>query len=154
MATQEERMLILRMIDEGKISADEGARLLSAMGVAEPQGATSQAPGQSQASGQSQGMSEGSQARTDVPWGSNRSTAEQVRHVRSIRVRVFDPETKREKVNVAVPIVFAEFVLRLVPQNVDVRLEKIRRAVESGQMGRVFVYEEREEGIRVEIDLE
>ena len=31
MATAEERMRILRMIDEGKISAEEGARLLSAL---------------------------------------------------------------------------------------------------------------------------
>jgi hypothetical protein len=32
MATAEERMRILRMIDEGKISAEEGAKLLSALG--------------------------------------------------------------------------------------------------------------------------
>lgn len=31
MATTEERMKILKMIDEGKISAEEGARLLSAL---------------------------------------------------------------------------------------------------------------------------
>lgn len=31
MATTEERMRILKMIDEGKISAEEGARLLSAL---------------------------------------------------------------------------------------------------------------------------
>ncbi len=31
MATAEERMRILKMIDEGKISAEEGARLLSAL---------------------------------------------------------------------------------------------------------------------------
>src|SRR5690242_3164371 len=31
MATAEERMKILKMIDEGKISAEEGARLLSAL---------------------------------------------------------------------------------------------------------------------------
>ena len=32
MATAEERMRILKMIDEGKISAEEGAKLLSALG--------------------------------------------------------------------------------------------------------------------------
>ena len=31
MATTEERMKILKMIDEGKISAEEGAKLLSAL---------------------------------------------------------------------------------------------------------------------------
>jgi len=32
MASNEERVLILRMIEEGKISADEGTRLLAALG--------------------------------------------------------------------------------------------------------------------------
>lgn len=32
MVTSEERMKILKMIDEGKINADDGARLLSALG--------------------------------------------------------------------------------------------------------------------------
>ena len=32
MATNEERLKILKMIDEGKITAEEGARLLSALG--------------------------------------------------------------------------------------------------------------------------
>ena len=32
MVTSEERLKILKMIDEGKISADEGARLLTALG--------------------------------------------------------------------------------------------------------------------------
>ena len=31
MATNEERMKILRMIDEGKITAEEGARLLATL---------------------------------------------------------------------------------------------------------------------------
>lgn len=35
MATPEERLKILRMIDEGKISAEEGARLLSALSEAQ-----------------------------------------------------------------------------------------------------------------------
>lgn len=32
MATNEERMMILRMVEEGKISAEEGTRLLKALG--------------------------------------------------------------------------------------------------------------------------
>jgi len=32
MVTSEERLKILKMIDEGKISADEGAKLLAALG--------------------------------------------------------------------------------------------------------------------------
>lgn len=33
MATQEERLMILGMVEDGKISAEEGARLLQALGV-------------------------------------------------------------------------------------------------------------------------
>jgi hypothetical protein len=32
MATNEERMMILRMVEEGKVSAEEGTRLLKALG--------------------------------------------------------------------------------------------------------------------------
>jgi len=43
MASSEERMMILRMVEEGKITPEEGARLLAAMGereaAAEPVGA-------------------------------------------------------------------------------------------------------------------
>ena len=35
MASSEERMMILRMVEEGKITPEEGARLLSAMGERE-----------------------------------------------------------------------------------------------------------------------
>ena len=122
MATQEERLLILRMIDEGKISADEGARLLAAIGNTEP------------------------------PLAAGATT--NIRAVRTIRVRVTDPVTEREKVNVNFPIMLAEFALRFVPENVDVRIEKIRQAIQSGQMGRAFLYEDRAEGMRVEISLE
>lgn len=37
MATNEERMKILRMIDEGKITAEEGARLLGSLGESRKQ---------------------------------------------------------------------------------------------------------------------
>jgi hypothetical protein len=36
MATVEERMKILKMIEEGKLSAEEGAKLLSALGSSRP----------------------------------------------------------------------------------------------------------------------
>jgi hypothetical protein len=40
MATSEERMKILRMVQERKITAEEGAKLLAALGKAEPKQAT------------------------------------------------------------------------------------------------------------------
>jgi hypothetical protein len=47
MATAEERLTILRMIEQGKISAEEGARLLSALGERESgNGQASAATGQ------------------------------------------------------------------------------------------------------------
>jgi hypothetical protein len=45
MATSEERLKILKMIEEAKISADEGARLLAALGKAERKRASS-SPGE------------------------------------------------------------------------------------------------------------
>ena len=44
MTTAEERMRILQMIQEGKVSADEGARLLQALGTARDNAAKSTAP--------------------------------------------------------------------------------------------------------------
>lgn len=131
MASQEERLLILKMIDEGKISADEGTRLLAAVGKAEPD-----PPGE--------------ESQIDADNGA----AAAADKVRSIRVRVSDPVSKNEKVNLNVPIRLAEFALRFVPAHVDPRLDKVRRAIQSGQTGRVFIYEEREERLRVEISLE
>jgi len=40
MASSEERMKILKMIEEGKLSAEEGTRLLSALGHGSRQGST------------------------------------------------------------------------------------------------------------------
>ena len=39
MTTQEERMMILRMIENGKISAEDGTRLIAALGGSEQQAA-------------------------------------------------------------------------------------------------------------------
>lgn len=36
MPTSEERQMVLRMVEEGKITPEEGARLLAALGQAEP----------------------------------------------------------------------------------------------------------------------
>lgn len=40
MTTQEERMMILRMIENGKISAEDGTRLIAALGGSEQQAAS------------------------------------------------------------------------------------------------------------------
>ena len=74
MATTEERMKILKMIDEGKISAEEGAKLLSALSE--------------------------SRSRAMTGSGLNRGTG----NARWLRVKVTDVASGRSKATVQIPI--------------------------------------------------
>lgn len=121
MTTAEERMKILDMIRDGKIKADEGARLLQALNT----GAKKAAEGR------------------DPRW---------------LRVRVTDKKTNKIKVNVTLPMsvvnVGIKLGARLVPESGDIDLPAVIAAIRSGQVGKVFEYDNEEEGERIEIWLE
>lgn len=145
MASQEERMLILKMIDEGKISADEGARLLAAI----------QAPEDESSSGSSEEASTSTTSNNIASNFSNgRSVANHGSSARNVRLRVSDSHTDQERVDVNVPLKIVEFGLRFVPETIDDRIENIRTAVNAGKAGPVLDIKDSDGANRVEISLE
>ncbi|MSP11546.1 MAG: hypothetical protein EXR62_01180 [Chloroflexi bacterium] len=123
----EERMQILKMVAEGKITADEGARLLEALGSQ-----------RRRTEEQSERASRGGDRR----W---------------LRIRVTDLKTGRNKVNLNLPIGLVGIGAKLgarfaAPMNLDV--EDILQAVRSGTEGKIIDVEDSEDGERVEIFVE
>ena len=127
MPSSEERMMILRMVEEGKITPEEGARLLSAMGEREQAEAQ---PAQ--------------QARTE-------STYEPVGSGRYFRVRVSNAATGKQKVNVNIPLSLVEYGLRFVPSSANVNVQAVRTALRDGISGRIVDVMDEEKGDHVEV---
>jgi len=128
MATTEERMQILNMVAEGKISAKEGAKLLAALEPASAKSATM------------------------------RDTAGGPGEARWFRVRVTDLETGRNKVNVNLPMSLVDVGTRMgarfAPELEDMDLRDIIEQVKSGAHGKIVEVEDIEGGERVEIYVE
>ncbi len=128
MASTEERMQILNMVAEGKISAEEGAKLLAAL---EPdKGKKPAAPRAPSAPGESK-------------W---------------FRVRVTDLETGKNKVSVNLPIGLVDVGVRMgarfAPELADMDLGEVIEQVKSGAQGKIIEVEDQEDGEKVEIYIE
>ncbi len=129
MASAEERLQILKMIQEGKITAEEGAKLLQALSVGHK-----------------------SERRPPNPpvMGSN--------DPRWFRVRVTDVRSGKNKVNVNIPMGLVNVGLRMGARfapNIDsVNYDDLMTAIKSGQSGRVLDVTDEEAGERVEIFVE
>ena len=160
MASSEERMMILRMVEEGKITPEEGARLLAAMGereaVAEPAGASERvgaAEGANGGYGAGQGWSGtayGSPAYTS-DFGSAQPGAP---GGRVFHVRVTNGATGKPKVDVNIPLSLVDFGLRFIPPNSKVDVQRLREAIASGTRGRIVDVMDSEKGDHVEIFFE
>ncbi|GAB4581012.1 MAG: hypothetical protein Fur0022_37570 [Anaerolineales bacterium] len=132
MATTEERMKILQMIQEGKISAEDGAKLLSAL--------TSSAAR--------------NKPRRPTPPGMNitarRGTA------KWLRVRVTDMKTGKSKVNVNLPLSLLEAGMSIAGHfaddiNVDDIMTAISDAIDENMTGKIIDVVDGEDGEHVEI---
>ena len=112
MPTSEERMRVLRMIEEGKISADEGARLLKAL----------------EKSRRKQGR------RPSAAAGENSG--------RWMRLRVSDTGSGRTKVNMTLPLGLVSMGLqvgaRFVPEVNSLDVQQVRDALRSGVPGKIL----------------
>lgn len=121
MAQSEERLRVLRMIESGQVSAEQGARLLDTL--AEP-----------------------------------RDVARPRQQARTLRVRVTDVTSGRQKLNVSVPTsligVGAKLGARLLPRSSGAAIEDLQRIIEGGATGRIYEMLDLEEGERVEIFVE
>ncbi|MFN8466871.1 MAG: hypothetical protein U0X20_15060 [Caldilineaceae bacterium] len=161
MASSEERMMILRMVEEGKITPEEGARLLSAMGereaAAEPVGAAESAgaaAGASDSYGSTQGWS--GTAYGSPAYGSDFGQVNTAGNLggRVFHVRVTNGVTGKPKVDVNIPLSLVDFGLRFIPPNSKVDAQKIREAIASGTRGRIVDVMDNEKGDHVEIFFE
>ena len=126
MTTAEERMKILKMIDEGKISAEEGARLLSALNEGQ-RGSSSTMPRMS-------GSARWLRVRvTDVATGRSKATVQ-------IPIALLDAGMK----------IGAHFA----PEVEGVDMSTIMEALRSGTMGKIVDVIDDEDGEHVEIFVE
>lgn len=128
MATTEERLKILKMIEEGKISAEDGAKLLSA-------------------------LSGGARPATAPMGGPLPGSA-----ARYLRVRVTDTLTGKAKVNINLPIslvnVGMKIGARFAPELGEDDAAAIVEAIRSNAMGKIIDVEDEADGEHVEIFIE
>lgn len=137
MPATEERMVILRMVEQGKISPEEGARLLGAMGIADSEPEIAREPA--------------------LPYGSPQGAASErssTQNGRQFRVRVTNGLTGKQKVSVNIPLSVVDVGLRFVPQNSKFDAQAIRNAIQNGMSGRIVDVMDDDKGDRVEIFIE
>jgi hypothetical protein len=130
MPSNEERMMILRMVEEEKITAEDGARLLAALG---PGPGPGPGPGRPAAA---------------APAGS----------ARWLRVRVTDTVTGRQRVAVNVPASLVDAVLRLAERfgasAAGTDAEGVLAAIRAGASGKLVDVLDEEGGEHVEVFLD
>ncbi len=140
MATMEERMKILTMVQEGKISPEDAAQLLDAINFA-PAGAP---------------------RRTAPPAPTRPSSEEDLpalgRKPRWLRVRVTDTDSGRPRVNVRLPISMVSVGLKMgskfAPQVEGLDSNELMSIIESGELGQIVDVYDEEDGEHVEVFLE
>lgn len=116
MPTSEERMRVLRMIEEGTISAEEGTSLLKALEKSSKKSGRRASAPQSSSSGENSG--------------------------RWMRLRVSDTGSGRTKVNMTLPLGLVSMGLqvgaRFVPEVNNLDVTQIRDALRSGVPGKIL----------------
>ena len=132
MTSTDERMQILKMIQEGKITAAEGAKLLEALNVGSKTDKRPPTP--------------------PLPPGAPGSDA------RWFRVRVTDLGSGKNKVSVNIPMGLVNVAMRMgarfAPNVENVNYEEMAAAIKSGATGKVIDVTDEESGERVEIFVE
>jgi hypothetical protein len=128
MANSEERMKILKMIEEGKISADEGAKLLSAL----------------------------SESRKATPAPSH--STQQTGSARWLRIRVTDTRTGRSKASVQIPLALVDAGMKIgahfAPEVEGVDMSNVMDAIRRGVTGKIIDVVDEQDGEHVEIYVE
>jgi DUF4097 and DUF4098 domain-containing protein YvlB len=132
MAVKDERIRILKMIEEGKLSAEEGAKLLEAL--EEPEKAQ----------------------KREIPLFHHRAEGARV-----IRIRVTDVASEKVKVNISVPFTVVEFLQAFIPNKEKEKMEEkgidvdsLIQSIKAGEVGKILDVYDEDEGQRVEISVE
>jgi hypothetical protein len=131
MASTEERMRILMMIQEGKISAGEGARLIEALDdLSEP---TPPSP----------------------PASTSASSGKKPRY---LRVLITDTDTGKTRVNVRLPVSLVNSGMRMgarfAPEIEGLNMEDLNAWMNSGEVGQIVDIFDDEDGEHIEVFLE
>ena len=130
MANSEERMKILKMIEEGKISADEGSKLLAAL------------------SDSRRGMST-----PPRPLGTGLGGS-----ARWLRIRVTDVRTGRSKASVQIPLALVDAGMKIgahfAPEVEGVDMSNVMDSIRMGVTGKIIDVVDEEDGEHVEIFVE
>lgn len=128
MATPEERVKVLKMIQDGKISAAEGARLLDALGTKRP--APPPPPPQNTFPGRP----------------------------RWLRVRVTDTNSGKTRVNVRLPVSLLDAGMkmgaRFSPEVEGLDIHQLNELIQSGETGKIVDVFDEEDGEHVEVFVE
>lgn len=128
MTTSEERLRILKMVEQGIVSAEDGSRLLEALNAGEQRRSQNAPPSGFAGSG------------------------------RWLRVRVTDVRTGRNKVNVTIPMGLVDVGLkmgaRFAPEMEGFDLAQLAELVRSGATGKLAEVQDAEDGELVEIYIE
>ncbi|MBN2257156.1 MAG: hypothetical protein JW704_04945 [Anaerolineaceae bacterium] len=131
MATEAERLKVLKMLEDGKISAEDAARLLKTLD--EVDNKPPKVP------------SDGSQ-----PPSSSGG--------RWFRVRVTDIETGKPRVNIRMPVSVVKSGLKMgahfSPNIEGMEISKLSEVIESGEIGQVVDVYDDEDGEHVEVFIE
>ena len=134
MATSEERIKILKMVQDGKITADQAADLLKALeGRTAPAGG---APGQAVPPGQA-----------GAPRGG-----------RWFRVRITDTDTGKTRVNVRMPLSVVtagmKMGMRFSPEVEGMDIQQLAELIQTGETGQIVDVFDEEDGEHVEVFIE
>ena len=128
MSLKEERLQILKMLEEGKITADDAAKLLAALDVSVAKEQADTTPAQL-----------GNKAK----W---------------LRVHVTNQATGKRKVNVNLPISLVNVGLKMgakfAPDLDETAMDEVIEAINSGKQGKIIEIEDEESGEQVEIFVE
>lgn len=142
MATMEERMKILQMVQEGKITPEDAAQLLEALSAGERR-----RPAGAAYAGRPVGP-----AAPEPPAGGTG------RRPRWLRVRVTDTNTGRPRVNVRLPVSMVSMGLKMgskfAPQVEGLDADQLMQIIESGEIGQIVDVYDEEDGEHVEVFLE
>jgi len=134
MGLSEEKLKILKMLEEGKITSEDAAKLIEALEKSE---------------GKEQGG------------GNTAETEKSLETGTSLKIKVTDMDTGKVKVNLNIPMRLARFAKTLVPSSEKVKLERhginlddLFGTLGAGKIGKILEVEDEIDRQRVEIWVE
>jgi len=155
MASSEERLHILKMIQEGKLTAEQGAQLIEALeenAGAEPVGKPGGKPGTLPARPQPVDAAQTEAVRSEA------AGPAAGRGQRWFRVRVTDTGTGKTRVNVRLPVHLVQAGLkmgaRFSPEVQSLDPDQLMQFIKSGEVGKLLDVIDDEDGEHVEVFIE